>query len=407
MTPPISLPVFPGAEGFGTKTVAGRGGQILKVTNLNDSGAGSLRAAITTAGARIIIFEVGGNIKLSSDLEVRQPFVTIAGQSAPFPGIQISNGRLTIQTHDVLVQHLRARYGDYSGTNESHAMRVITGSYNVVVDHCTFMWADDEVATIWTNNLPIHDVTLSNNIIAEGLGDHGYGTIVGAPYTPSPGPNWVDKISLVKNLYAHNDERSPSLSRDVNAVVINNLSYNAKYQFIVVGLNDGPTTASIIGNHFITGASDYGGTAIYVATSGIGSRIYQTDNLVTGIKSRTLFSDGTGNSVVATPPISDDSTILKASAVKDYVLGHVGAWPAFRDSAETRVINDVRNGTGTHKNSIAEAGGWPTIYNTLTTRTLTDFIPANPSGDDDRDGYTNIEEVLENMAASVEGRSAM
>jgi hypothetical protein len=404
--PVVSGPVkvFPGAEGFGTDSVAGRGGQIIKVTNLNDSGVGSLRAAIATAGARIIVFEVGGHIKLQSDLTISQPYVTIAGQTAPFPGIQISGGRITIQTHNVLMQHIRARYGDYSGTNETHAMRIISGAYKVVVDHCTFMWADDEVASIWTNDKSMYDITLSNSIVAEGLGSHGYGTIVGAKYAPSPGPNWVNKISLVKNLYAHNHERSPSLSRDVNAVVINNLSYNAQWEFMALGLNNGPTTASIIGNHFITGSANYGGAAIGVAATGVGSKIYQSDNRVTGPYSRNVFSDGTGSSVVSQPPLVDGTTILPGSTVKDYVLRNVGAWPAYRDSAETRVIDEVRNGTGFHKNKIAEAGGWPTEYNSMTSRSLSSLLPANPNGDDDGNGYTNIEEFLYKMATQVEGR---
>ncbi|PKN13299.1 MAG: hypothetical protein CVU69_03080 [Deltaproteobacteria bacterium HGW-Deltaproteobacteria-4] len=404
--PVVSGPVkvFPGAEGFGTDSVAGRGGQIIKVTNLNDSGAGSLRAAIATAGARVIVFEVGGHIKLQSDLIISQPYVTIAGQTAPFPGIQISGGRITIQTHNVLMQHIRARYGDYSGTNETHSMRIISGAYKVVVDHCTFMWADDEVASIWTNDKSMYDITLSNSIVAEGLGSHGYGTIVGAKYAPSPGPNWVNKISLVKNLYAHNHERSPSLSRDVNAVVINNLSYNAQWEFMALGLNNGPTTASIIGNHFITGSANYGGAAIGVAATGVGSKIYQSDNRVTGPYSRNVFSDGTGSAVVSQPPLVDGTTILPGSTVKDYVLRNVGAWPAYRDSAETRVIDEVRNGTGFHKNKISEAGGWPTEYNSMTSRSLSSLLPANPNGDDDGNGYTNIEEFLYKMAAQVEGR---
>ncbi|MDP2401335.1 MAG: hypothetical protein Q8M66_05090, partial [Actinomycetota bacterium] len=405
--PVVSGPVkaFPGAEGFGAATTtAGRGGKIIKVTNLNDSGTGSLRAAVATTGARIIVFEVGGHIKLSSDLTVSQPFVTIAGQTAPFPGIQISGGRITIQTHNVLLQHVRSRYGDNSGTNVSHSLRIISGAYNVVVDHCTFMWADDEVASIWTNGSKIYNVTFSNNIVAEGLGSHGYGSIVGAKYAPSPGPDWVDKISLIKNLYAHNKERSPSLSRDVNAVVINNLSYNAQYEFMALGLNNGATTASIIGNHCITGASDSGGAAIAVAATGVGSKIYQTDNRVTGPYSRAVFNDGTRNSVVSQPPLVDGATILPGVSVKDYVLRNVGARPAYRDSAEIRVIDEVRNGTGFHKNKIAEAGGWPTEYNTMTSRSLASLLPANPNADDNGNGYTNIEEVLYNMATEVEGR---
>lgn len=404
------IKVFPEASGFGSETPAGRGGQIIIVTNLNDSGKGSLRDAVQTSGPRIIVFAVGGHIKLVNDLTIAQPFVTIAGQSAPFPGIQISGGRITIQTHDVLLQHLRSRYGDYSGTNNSHALRVISGAYNVVVDHCTLMWADDEVASIWTNKLPIHDVTFSNNIIAEGLGRHGYGTIVGAGYAPPLGANWVNRVSIIRNLYAHNLERNPTVSRDVNAVIINNLCYNAEWEFMVLGVNNGPATVSVIGNHLITGASDSaargrGGAAIQVAAGGKGSCVYQKDNLLTGRFQRAIFADKTALSTVSSPPLLDDSTILASTAVKSHVLRSAGAWPAQRDSVERRLIAEVRNETGKHKKSITEAEGWPDDYTRMTFRDFTPFIPANPHGDTDGDGYSNIEEVLHKLSEEVENET--
>jgi hypothetical protein len=106
------LPVFPGAEGFGTITRAGRGGRIIRVTNLSDRGQGSLREAIDAKGPRVIVFEVGGNINLKSHLKIRNPYVTVAGQTAPQPGITLTGASLSIKTHDVLIQHLRIRVGD-------------------------------------------------------------------------------------------------------------------------------------------------------------------------------------------------------------------------------------------------------------------------------------------------------
>src|SRR5690606_6707929 len=105
-------PVLPGLTGFGITTPAGRGGEVLRVTNLNASGPGSLRAAIETPGPRVIVFEVSGTISLTKNLYVREPFVTIAGQTAPSPGITIRGAGLFVLTHDVLVQHLRIRPGD-------------------------------------------------------------------------------------------------------------------------------------------------------------------------------------------------------------------------------------------------------------------------------------------------------
>src|SRR6478609_9986754 len=108
-----ALPVFPGAEGFGATTVAGRGGAVLTVTNLNDSGAGSLRAALSAAGPRTVVFETSGTVTLTSDdLVVSNPYLTLAGQTSPSPGITIRGGGIRIMTHDVLIQHVRVRPGD-------------------------------------------------------------------------------------------------------------------------------------------------------------------------------------------------------------------------------------------------------------------------------------------------------
>ena len=120
-TPPIAnasnTPVFPSAEGFGIYTPAGRGGEVYRVTNLNPSGNGSLRAALQASGPRVVIFEVSGTIAITEDLVIMNPFITIAGQTSPSPGITIKGAGLWIATHDVLVQHLRIRVGNYQQLN--------------------------------------------------------------------------------------------------------------------------------------------------------------------------------------------------------------------------------------------------------------------------------------------------
>ena len=138
------LPVFPGAQGFGTETPAGRGGKIIKVTNLNDSGSGSLRAALTASGPRIVVFEVSGTISLANKIRVYNPYLTVAGQTAPSPGITIKNYAWDIRTHDVLIQHVRLRVGDADpanlGGDALDALQVRENSdsedvHNVVLDH--------------------------------------------------------------------------------------------------------------------------------------------------------------------------------------------------------------------------------------------------------------------------------
>lgn len=166
------LPVFPGAEGYGVDTPAGRGGRIIHVTNLSDDGPGSFRAAVETPGRRIIVFDLSGTIELQSDIRVTEPYVTIAGQTAPSPGIQLRNQTVRVETHDVLMQHLAIRPGDsfVSGHAGSiHALLVSSASYNCVFDHLSFYWGIDECIGVYGHNL-----TFSNNIVAEGLDEAGH-----------------------------------------------------------------------------------------------------------------------------------------------------------------------------------------------------------------------------------------
>ncbi len=191
-----ALPVIPGGAGFGMETVAGRGGRVYRVTNLNASGAGSLKECVDGTTARVCIFEVSGTIRITSDLIVRNSRLTIAGQTAPSPGIMLRGAGLRIQTSDVLVQHLRVRPGDDpNGPDpENRDALKIQGSAekpvkNIVIDHCSFSWSIDEVASVWG---PHDNVTLSNNIFAQPLHDslhpqhdrtgrmaHGYGVLLG------------------------------------------------------------------------------------------------------------------------------------------------------------------------------------------------------------------------------------
>ena len=170
-----AVPVIPGAAGYGMSTPAGRGGPVYRVTNLKADGAGSLKACIDATGPRTCIFEVSGAIVLTDDMTIRNGTLTIAGQTAPSPGIMIRGGAFKIHASDVLIQHLRFRVGD-STTGPSPANRdalKIEGTddapvKNIVIDHCTFSWSIDEIASVWG----AHDnITFSNNIFAEPLND--------------------------------------------------------------------------------------------------------------------------------------------------------------------------------------------------------------------------------------------
>ena len=393
------LPVFPGAMGHGTETRAGRGGQIIKVTNLNDSGAGSLRAAIDTSGARIIVFEVGGTINLSSDLNIRNPYVTIAGQTAPSPGISLRGAGVRISTNDVLLQHIRIRPGDgSSGPSASNrdSLQVLgPNARNVVVDHVSASWAVDENMSTW---YALNNVTFSNNLIAEALhasihpkGPHSMGLLIG---------EGARNVTLAGNLFAHNNDRNPRLKGDVSAVVLNNLFYNASAaygSFSSIGCNQGPNTVSVEGNVFLAGPNTKtgaAGTKVESAASS-GTKVYFKDNRAPGI------SHYSTSYQVSSRPVWHKSLVaLPSGEVESRVTAFAGARPADRDPVDARIINQVRNRTGKIINSQSEVGGWPNL--TATKRTFA--IPASPNADSNGNGYTNIEEVLHQMAAQVEGR---
>ena len=394
------LTVFPGAEGFGTTTPAGRGGTIIKVTNLNDSGSGSLRAAIDASGPRIVVFEVSGYIKLATDLKINNPFITIAGQTAPSPGISLRGAALRVRTHDVLVQHLRIRTGDdINGPDPSNRDGFAldaAGIYNVVLDHVSASWAIDENSNTWYAQ---HDVTVSNCIISEGLsnslhpkGEHSKGMLIGDKAT---------NVTFIDNLLAHNKERNPLLKGGSSAIIMNNVIYNGGMSYLMY-LNDdygsGPILTSAVGNVFINGPdTPSGAKTIYVTNKcQSGTKVYAADN----ITSDTLFAYGTSfNPRVTTPPIWLSSlTVRPSSTVESWVEANAGARPADRDAVDNRVVYEVQTRTGHIIDSENRVGGWPSLAQNH--RTFN--IPSNPNGDDNGDGYTNIEEVLQQMAAAVE-----
>ena len=405
--------VFPGAVGFGTETIAGRGGQVIRVTNLNASGPGSLKAAIDTSGPRVVVFEVSGTIQVDSKLTISNPYITIAGQTAPSPGITLRGATLCVRTHDVLIQHIRIRVGNQGGCWYKTRDGIDMGGpnvHNLVIDHCSVSWATDENISVWPGSKQGYDITISNCIISEGIPDPdrpgtiGLGMLIGSN---------ADRVSVIGDLFVHNKNRNPATVAKGTAV-INNLIYNSGWFGVrAEDLNDGNAfEVSIVGNVVIPGlnSGSYVNYAVSLrnewAHAGSGSHVYVSDNECVNRTSDpwSAVDDREGHKdkvKVDSPPLWPTGLIAKPSSeVKASVLANAGARPADRDSVDLRVVKDVRQGTGRFINSQNDVGGWPKLAKNR--RALT--LPNNPNGDDDRDGYTNLEEWLYTLAASVEGK---
>ena len=378
---------FPGAQGWAAHTPGGRGGQVLRVTTLDADGPGSFRAAVEAKGPRIVVFEVGGVIDLGMvELRITEPFLTIAGQTAPHPGVTIIKGGLTIATHDVVVRHVRIRPGDggkpkWSG--DIDAITTVRGARNVIVDHCSLTWATDENLSSsstrfhgegeaeWMRNAS-HDITFSNNIIAEGLahsthakGEHSKGTLV---------HDHVNRILIVGNLYAHNYERSPLFKGGARGQVVNNLIYNPgqraiHYNLIAEEWIGHPYSRGemvVRGNVLRAGISTEPLALLMVGGSG-DLEAYLDDNLaVDRIGEPTIPTLGR----YTTTPISLEQagtapalpfgvTLLPAGKVQDAVIEGVGATPWNRDLVDRRIVADVIEGRGTIIDSQDEVGGYP------------------------------------------------
>ncbi len=429
-------PVIPGAVGFGIETPAGRGGMVYRITNLNESGAGSLGACVGGRGPRVCVFEVSGTIRLTRDLVVNNGFLTIAGQTAPSPGINLRGAALRIQTNDVLVQHIRVRVGDDlegPAPDNRDALKIEGNSgkwaRNIVVDHCSFAWGVDETATAWEY---YDDITYLNNIFAEPLRESIHPN-PGVPGSRGQGFGLLfgsndGSVSVMNNLLAHIVERNPA-SLTTQLVFVNNVVYNrANLDVDLQTLNGRVTRNVIVGNVFIRGA-DYTRTMkpVNVRTGDTklalmpGSRIYVKDNVALEsdasdpwsivsfegkpYPSRTAFE--VSSAPARTWPLGLKARSTANNNVYDNVLRNAGARPMDRDSVDLRVVQSVRTRTGRIINCVSpngtarcdkNAGGWPALA--MNTRTLS--VPADPD-EIDASGYTNLEKWLHRMAAEVEG----
>lgn len=412
----FAVPVIPGAAGFGMDTPAGRGGKVYKVTNLEAAGAGSLKACIDASGPRTCVFEVSGTINLSRDLDVSNPYITIAGQTAPSPGITIRGAALWVKTSHVMIQHMRFRAGDdRNGPNPDDRNSLKISSHNerirnVVIANSSMSWGIDQVSNVYGEN-----VTFYRNIFSEGLrdslhskGPHSMGMTIREQ-------NWAGdpvKITMVGNLFAHNYGRNP-ITAAPDFIFVNNVIYNWGNRGSTLKGRDGVVSRnSIVGNYYKAGRNSSNNHAILLQGSGkssdmtSGSKVYVDDNITPSFDGKNPRSavnkeSGLGNSIWASSPPTWNNGLeaISAQAAYEWVLTSAGSRPSDRDSVDFRIIQDVRDGSGTTIDSPWNVGGWPALAENH--RRLS--LPANPNEDNDGNGYTNLEEWLHSMAAQVEG----
>lgn len=420
------VPAFPGAEGAGAHALGGRGGKVLFVTTLNDSGPGSLREAVETMGARTILFRVSGTIKLEKPLRIREGRVTIAGQSAPGDGITLRDHPLEVAADDVVIRYIRSRLGDESRT-ESDAIWIVAGR-RIILDHVSASWSVDETLSASANytrpDQGFWDLTVQWSIIADSLthslhakGEHGYGSLIRGGRGA--------KISFHHNLWANHEARMPRPGNYSGPEVDpegaffdfrSNVFYNwgkgwsgynadkatlARYNFVDNAYVMGPQSEKPIAFH----ESNMLAKAWFADNSMNGTVPADPWSLVDGIS-----PDGYRLAApVPMPAVTRDP----AARAYDRVLASAGA-SKVRDSVDTQIVAGVRNRTGRQIDSQREVGGWPDLKTAAAPSDSDgDGIPdawevahgLNPhdarDGNADRngDGWTNLEEWLADVAA--------
>ncbi len=425
---PDHAPAFLGAEGFGKYTIGGRGGRVIEVTNLKDSGPGSFRAACEAEGPRTVVFRVSGTIPLESEFDIENPFITIAGQTAPGDGICIKNYQVEFDTDQVIIRYLRFRPGDEAGEEQDGFGG--QGDH-VVIDHCSVSWGIDETLSInKASNLTVQwcmaTESLTNSIHKKGA--HGYGGLWGGPGG-----------SFHHNILAHHTSRNPRASGNRDSGLLdfrNNVIYNWGFNSAYGGelwprnwINNyyklGPATSENVRDRIFLQKNPRG-------------KMYADGNFVWGFPeiSANNWSGGIdfaedGEATEETlrvhaPYIVAPVTTQSAEDAYGHVLERAGA-SLHRDAVDARIVDEIRSGTAhygeTYKgggkgiiDSQTAVGGWPALQSQPappdadhdgmpddweTARGLDPNDDADGPQDRDNDGYTNLEDYLNSLVPTM------
>lgn len=365
--PQADIAAFPGAQGGGMYSFGGRGGKVIVVNNLNDDGPGSFRWACEQGGARIVVFNVAGIIRLKSPVIVRAPYITIEGQSAPGDGVCIAGESVWINTHDVIIRYMRFRRGE---TNVGRRDDAIGGNPvgNIMIDHVSASWGLDENMSMYRHmyndstgaqeqKLPTVNITIQNSIFAESLDtwNHAFGSTLGG-----------ENCTFMRNLWANNTGRNPSVGWYGIFNFVNNVVYNWVHRSIDGG--DYRAMFNIINNYFKPGpqtpkGDDPVGHRILKPESGrskldhlVFGRAYVNGNIMEGYPAITADNWAGGVQTEDSPndagaykadmkwdkPLPmPEMTIMTAQQSFDYVMKNVGADLPVRDAVDKRIIMQV------------------------------------------------------------------
>lgn len=382
---------FPGAEGYGKYTTGGRGGKVYVVTNLNDSGAGSLREAVEAEGPRFVVFAVDGTIELKSPLRIINDDITIAGQSAPGDGICLKDYPLSISASNVIVRYIRVRVGDKYSQDSDAVSGGRYGQKNVILDHLSVSWSIDECLSIYkTENLTVQWCLIAHSLnqSKHTKGNHGFGGIWGGY-----------KATFHHNLLANHASRNPRFSSVDGTKWVdfrNNTIYNWDYKTSYGGGHH--AEINMVGNYYKPGPASKHTRFLDVAEDGTGRYFIDgnvmvgnskvTKNNVQGVNDKPgkkyiasagnkRRTQGISPEAIPTPGEETISCLVDApfpfdpihedSPKKAYkrILKDVGC-SFSRDTYDSAIINHVKKGKALGSqsgiiNSPEDVGGWPNL----------------------------------------------
>jgi hypothetical protein len=440
--PQAAIPAFPGAWGGGMYSFGGRGGKVYAVTSLADAGPGTFREACNAVGPRVVVFHVAGTIRLKNRVRIRAPYITIAGQTAPGDGVCIRGATVCIDTHDVVIRHLRFRRGETDVANRDDSLGGNPVG-NILLDHVSASWGLDENLSMYRHmyrpkgggkelKLPTVNITIQWSISSEALDtyNHSLGSTIGG-----------HNSTFHHNLWACNAGRNPSIGMDGDFNFLNNVLYNWRHRTVDGG--DQKSKYNIINNYYKPGPATPASAVAYRVLRPDGrrgpvkasprewGRAYVSGNAVAGNASVTKDNwaggvqiDGAEDPAVILPRVRVDkpfpmaeAPLQSASGAYDAVLEHAGATRPRRDAVDRRIIEQVRRGTVTADTrwgiitDVRQVGGYPEYKGEPVKDTDGDGMPdewetkigLNPNDPSDAakdgsgDGYTNIEKYLNGL----------